>query len=148
MYLKSWFSVYHIVALLICVCVCVCRACGCGSGDSGCSVCGVCRGCAGEEDWGLNLMEDLDDVAYEKVHEAQERIRAGRLRVAARKAKGRKKKEEDKEEEKEAKGGMGLSLLFGGVCVSIVLISMCVKRHIRWVATHSMYENSVSNLIL
>ena len=28
--------------------LCVYRVCGCGAGDSGCSVCGVCRSCAGE----------------------------------------------------------------------------------------------------
>ena len=66
----------------------------------------MCRGCAGEEDWGLNLMDDLDDIAYEKVREA--RARLGRVRAAAKKMKDPKKKKEKGKEGKEAKGGMGL----------------------------------------
>ena len=78
----------------------------------------MCRGCAGEEDWGLNLMDDLDDIAYEKVREA--RARLGRVRAAAKKMKDPKKKKEKGKEGKEAKGGMGLNLLFGGILFSCV----------------------------
>ena len=62
-------------------------------------------------------MDDLDDVAYEKVQEA--RARLGRVRAAAKKMKdpNRKKEEKKGKDGKEAKGGMGLGLLFGGVCV-------------------------------
>ena len=70
-------------------------------------------------------MDDLDDVAYEKVREA--RAKLGRVRAAAKKMKDPKKKKEEKV--KEAKGGMGLSLLFGGVygvCVKgLVYTSRC-----------------------
>ena len=62
-------------------------------------------------------MDDLDDVAYEKVQEA--RARLGRVRAAAKKVKDPKKKKKKEEEKgkdgKEAKGGMGLGLLFGGM---------------------------------
>ena len=33
------------------------RPCGCGAGESGCTECGACKSCAGEE------VEEIDDLA-------------------------------------------------------------------------------------
>ena len=59
-----------------------------------------------------------DDDYGDDAEQIRERI--FRVRDAARKRKEKKKKEQEK---KEPKGGMGLNLLFGGVCVCV---HMCV----------------------
>ena len=101
---------------------CVCRECGCGAGDSGCRKCGACRTCGGGgEAWRLDDMFDDDDYG-DDAEQIRERI--FRVRDAARKRKEKKKKEQEK---KEPKGGMGLNLLFGGVCVCV---HMCVCLYV------------------
>ena len=85
--------------------------------------------CAGEkEHWGGFGFGEVNDVPFgggefggrlRRVHEA--------VKHKKKKMKKKKKKQEKKEEKKEEKGGMGLQLLFGGVCVCVcVHVCGCV----------------------